>query len=720
MARLHVAFLWHQHQPYYLDPATGRFALPWVRLHAVKDYVGMVNLLSEFPEIRQTVNLVPSLLQQIGQYAEGAEDDAMLLARVPAGSLSEEQAVELLDRFFVANWENMIHPYRRYRQLLEKRDFTRRTAKEAVRQFSVRDLRDLQVWGNLIWFHPTVIEKDATLRGLVKKGRSFSEEDKGFVMLRQLQIMADVAPLHRRLAEEGRLELTTSPFYHPILPLLCDPASARVARPGLDLPAPMTAAPEDAAGQVRRAVEAHERAFGTRPRGMWPSEGAVSDAAAAIFAEAGIDWIATDEDILARSLDTSFSRDRAGVVGRPETLYTPYRLRRGERDLHVVFRDHVLSDLIGFGYHLQEPRAAADDMVGRLNRIAERAPDGSLVLIALDGENCWENYPNQGVDFLRELYRRLARADNIETVKISDHIDRFGPGRELEHIFPGSWIGHSFATWLGHWEKNRAWEHLARAREFRAAKTAQADTPPDRAAAALEEIYIAEGSDWFWWLGDDHSSEEDAVFDALFRKHIRRVYELLGGDTPNELLVPIMREVIHESWREPRGLINVRVDGRRTSFYEWLGAGSYEQARDVGAMQRAEPFPVAAMRFGLSADFLFLRLDHAEPGWARVPALGVELWLAGGAKPVVGVRFAEDGKCIAGADGTKVRAARDRVVEIAASFDILGLAPGGTAEFFVRVLQGGRAVQRLPANGLISLAVPQDVENAYPGVEGLV
>ena len=720
MARLHVAFLWHQHQPYYLDPATGRFALPWVRLHAVKDYVGMVNLLSEFPEIRQVVNLVPSLLMQIGQYVAGSEDDAMILSRMPADSLSEEQGVELLDRFFVANWENMIHPYPRYRQLLEKRDFTRSTAKEAARRFSVRDLRDLQVWGNLTWFHPTVVEKDDTLRGLIKKGRAFSEEDKSFVMRRQLEIMADVVPMHRRLAEEGRLELTTSPLYHPIVPLFFGHSSARVARPGLDLPAPMISAPEDAAAQVRRAVEAHESTFGTRPRGMWPSEGAVSDDAATVFAEAGIDWIATDEDILARSLDTSFSRDRAGVVDRPETVYTPHRLRRGERDLHVVFRDHVLSDLIGFGYHLQRPNAAAEDLVGRLNAISERAPDGSLVLIALDGENCWQNYPNQGVEFLRDLYRRLARSENIETVRISDHIDRFGPGRELDHIFPGSWIGHSFATWMGHWEKNRAWEHLARAREFCAAKTGRGNAPAEKAEAALEEIYIAEGSDWFWWLGDDHSSEDDAVFDALFRKHVRRVYELLGGDVPNDLLVPIMREMIHESWREPRGLIDVRVDGRRTSFYEWLGAGSYQQARDVGAMQRAEPFPVAGMHFGLSADFLFLRLDAAEPGWGRVPELGVELWLADGAKPVIDVCFAEGGKCVAGADGTKVRAARDRVVEIAAAFDLLGLAPGGTVEFFVRVLRGGCAVQRIPASGLISLAVPQDVENAYPGVEDLV
>jgi len=723
MAKLYVAFLWHHHQPYYMDPVAGHFALPWARLHAVKDYIGMANLLAEFPKLRQVINLVPSLVRQLLEYQSGQTDAAMILARTPADSLSQKQVAAVLNTFFAASWQNMVRPHPRYRQLLARCQFSRRPMEHIAREFSTEDIRDLQVWGNLAWFHPTVVEKDDDLRDLIDKGRAFTEDDKNFVLDRQLEVMARIVPLHRRLVDSGQLELTTSPFYHPLIPLLCDYTKARAAQPDIALPAPMFCVPEDARAQVERAVTHHEQTFGARPRGMWPPEGAVSDDAAAVFAGAGLDWIVTDEEILAQSLGVRFSRDKAGVVDQPEKLYRPYRVACNGRELGIFFRDHKLSDRIGFRYHRREPLDAAEDLIARLRQTSRKAPENSLVVIALDGENCWEHYPNQGVEFLRNVYRLLCETPELQTVRISDYADEFGPGQELPHVFPGSWIGHCFTSWMGHWEKNRGWEHLTRARDFYTARVAEGNIPPDRAAAALDEVHIAEGSDWFWWYGEDHSTPGNTGFDALFRSHVRRVYELLDARPPDELLKPIMDKTVHESWSAPRSLIDVKVDGRRTSFFEWLGAGTYQQARDVGTIRRSDLVPVMAMYFGFGADTFFLCLDAGEPDARHAPELTIELWLSGTEKPALLVRFGPDGAKAATLvedPDPHVKAARGRVIEIGAPLRKLGLAPGRATRFFVRVLESDSAVQRMPASGSIPLEVPADPESAYPHAEDMV
>ena len=671
MPKLYVTFLWHQHQPYYMDPETGHFAMPWVRLHAIKDYIGMANLLAEFPRLRQVINFVPSLVRQIQEYVAGETDLALTVSRIPADSLTAAHVNFILDTFFMANWERMVNPHPRYRQLLARRDFSRKTAAAAARKFSADDLRDLQVWSNLAWFHPTVVEKDPDLQALIHKDRGFTEQEKILILDKQLKIMADIIPLHRRLAEAGQLELTSTPFFHPIIPLLCDASKARVAIPGLPLPEPMLTSPEDAAAQIQNAVACHQQVFGARPRGMWPSEGSVSDDAAALFAQAGIDWIATDEEILAQTLGITFTRDKSGLVDRPAQLYKPYSLTPGGRPLSIVFRDHELSDLVGFRYYMLRPRKAAEDLIARLEDIRSHAPDNSLVTIALDGENCWEHYENQGVEFLRQLYDRLSHAKDIETIRTADYIDRHEPAQNLPHIFPGSWIAHNFATWIGHWEKNRAWEYLARARN--AYETLAPSLPPDKRTAVLQELYIAEGSDWFWWYGDDHTSGNDAEFDSLFRKHLRQVYQLLGLEPPAELFRPIIDTAVRESWRPPRGLLNVTVDGRRTSFFEWLGSGVYDQTLDSGAMQRAESAPVTALYFGFSIDSLFLRLDPAEPDWKLLQDLTVELWMGDADQPAVSVRFTADAvQVVPPADpaSAPVHAARRRIIEIGVQVEL--------------------------------------------------
>ena len=302
MSDLAVAFYWHQHQPYYPDDIQGGNPMPWVRLHGVKDYYGMALHLLEVPEMRCTINLVPSLLVQLLAYTDhNASDQPLDLSRRPAGDLGNADALYVLDQFFMANPDHVIRPWPRYYELYLRRGLGKNSAREALRRFNERDLRDLQTLFNLAWIHPLAFERDADLRGLRDKGKFFTEDDKKLVLDKHLEILRQILPLHKRLQESGQVELTTTPFYHPILPLLLDPKLARQAMPDVKLPRHTGGYPEDAAVHVRRAIEQHAKLFGTAPRGMWPAEGSVCQEMIPLLAQHGVRWIATDEEILSQS-----------------------------------------------------------------------------------------------------------------------------------------------------------------------------------------------------------------------------------------------------------------------------------------------------------------------------------------------------------------------------------------------------------------------------------
>ena len=355
-----LALFWHQHQPYYPDDVSGETLMPWVRLHGTKDYIGMALHIQEVPEFHCTINLVPSLLVQIQRYVRGGSDRHLDVARLSADSLSEEEAHYLLNYFFMANEASMIRPFARYHELFQKRGLGRDTAKQALPRYSAGDLRDLQVWNNLTWFHELLFERDAELRAFREKGRGWTETEKLWLLKRQQEVLARIIPLHAELAEGGQVELTTTPFYHPILPLLWDKKSSREAMPGCPLPKYVQSFKEDAVEQLRRAVQFHTEVFGLPPRGLWPSEGSVSQDLVAAIAEAGIEWIATDEEILSYSTDRFVQRDGGGHVNRPEMLFRPWRLDHEGKSLQIIFRDHGLSDLIGFHYQRNDPRWAAE------------------------------------------------------------------------------------------------------------------------------------------------------------------------------------------------------------------------------------------------------------------------------------------------------------------------------------------------------------------------
>jgi alpha-amylase/alpha-mannosidase (GH57 family) len=612
-----VALLWHMHQPYYEDLVTREHILPWVRLHGLKDYYGMVALLEEFPDVRVTFNLVPSLLVQIEAFAANRAHDRYLeVGLKPAADLADPDVRFMLQNFFHAQRQRMIDPYPRYAELLERRGAAGRLAEAdagaAARRFTIEDLRDLQVWQKLAWIDPFYLDGDARVRLLVGKGRGFSEDDKAVLRAVELELLNAIIPAYRAAAARGQVELSTSPFYHPILPLLCDTDIYRRTHPQSRLPRHRFERPEDAAEQLARAVACHERLFGARPVGLWPSEGSVSDAMVPLAARAGFSWMATDELILARSLDLTFQRDGHGQIDQPSRLYQPYRVGAPGADIACAFRDHALSDLIGFNYAGWTADAAADDFVARLaaagrRTLAAGAAGEPLIPVILDGENAWEHFEGGGRPFLRALYQRLSHHPELRTVTMSEGC---ADARErLTSIFPGSWIDANFYIWIGHADDHRAWSQLAEARE---ALDSPGPIEPATLARAREEVLIAEGSDWFWWYGDDHSSEHDFEFDDLFRRHLRNVYRLLGKPVPDELFVSnITQGAPAAEFALPTGLISPRLDGDDTSYFEWLGAGTLEVRDVAGAMHQSERRErlLTTVRFGFGDDRLYVRLD---------------------------------------------------------------------------------------------------------------
>lgn len=717
MNKLHVAFLWHMHQPMYKDPLSGKYILPWVRLHSTKGYNDMLSVLEGFPKIRQTFNLVPSLMTQIQEYAGGEASDTFYeLSRKPADELSADERVFILKNFFAANWDTMVLIYPRYRDLLEKRGRRASPDELAERQraFSIEDVRDLQVWFNLTWFGYAARDKDRELQQFFLKNRGFTEAEKLLVLEKQRQLIASILPRYRAAQESGQIEVSTTPFYHPILPLLCDFSAAREALPDVRLPQEQFKHPDDARRQVSAAVSYYESVFGRKPRGMWPAEGSVSPEAARIIGEAGIQWIATDEEILLNTIQ----RKRGA-----EVIYAPYRLQLDGVSLDIVFRDKNLSDLIGFSYSKSEPQSAAEDLVGHLRNIYLALGPNSgenLVSIILDGENAWEYYPDGGRLFLSKLYSLLSQRDEFDVTSVGQYLERFPPKMGLKRIYSGSWICHNFNIWIGRQEDNTAWDMLARTRRHLESELKRrTDLPLEVREAAWNEIYTAEGSDWFWWYGDDFSSAFDSEFDRLFRSHLMQVHRLLGEDIPAYLTEPIMNRGAARPTEQLTGLVNPILDGLVTHYYEWIAAGSFDVRKSGGAMNISETI-VLRLYWGFNLKNLFFRIDtSANPLSAEMRDVRVTVHVEDTKRHRVNLVLPraqnEKGNLVIeenidGDDWKEVgvddRIGVQKIIELGLSFSQLGLKPGDRAKFHVAVHKGRLEIERWPRNGYIECVVP--------------
>jgi alpha-amylase/alpha-mannosidase (GH57 family) len=608
---LYIAFFWHMHQPYYKDPFTGVYMLPWVRLHGAKDYLDMVKILEEFPDIHQTFNLVPSLLEQINDYTENSIKDRYLeLTLLNPPDLKEGDRQFIIENFFLANWDNMIKPFPRYYELLIKRGvrFTKSDIARVSKYFTDSDIRDLQVLFNLSWIDPMFRKSDLFLKDLVEKKKNFTEEDKRLLMKKQFEILKEIIPEYKKIAQTGQVEFSVTPFYHPILPLLWDTDIAKIATPDIKLPKKRFSHPEDAVKQIKMAIEYFENIFGYKPAGMWPSEGSVSeDVVKAIGAE-GIKWIATDEEVLSRTLGRPLRDPNGDLIDAPN-LYKPHWFS----NVSIFFRDHKLSDLIGFVYSGWKAPKAVNDFVDRLVQIRNALPKDRayVVPVILDGENAWEYYQNDGQDFLRGLYGVLSNDSRFKTVTMSEFLNEYGYRDPLLGLHAGSWINANFRIWIGHEEDNLAWDYLTQTRDdLEAFEKAN----PDRdTSEAWKAIYAAEGSDWNWWYGDEHSTETQEDFDELFRGYLRKVYRVIGKDIPNHLFMPILiedRKVIPET--QIRGFIYPKIDGQVTSYFEWFQAAYVDVKKSGWSMHRAESL-VSTIHYGFNKDNLYIRIDPVTP-----------------------------------------------------------------------------------------------------------
>ena len=490
--------------------------------------------------------------------------------------------------------------------MLEKRgkQATDASIKNKLHLFDDKDIRDLQVWFNLSWFDPYWRKKDEFISYLYTKGENFTEEDKVKLINKQLDICGMIVEKHKQLQDRGQIDVSVTPFFHPILPLLCDTNAALEATPNINLPKNRFSNKEDADWHIRNAVEYYEKLFNKKPSGMWPSEGSVSDEVIKLVAKNGLQWLATDESILFAS-NPSFSGNR-------QYLFRPYNVNINGNSVNMIFRDHGLSDLIGFVYSKWNPEDAATDFIDKIKNIAkymENSYYAPLVSVILDGENCWEYYQNDGYDFLSKLYSKLEKEECIETVRISDYLNRFPPKDTINNLKAGSWINGNFGIWIGHSEDNLSWDLLNQTRNFVVEYTKQNEQFKN---SALEKkvwniLYAAEGSDWNWWYGADHSSANDMMFDKLYRQHLIAIYELLGQKSPDTLYKPIKHSVTVSqtiALTEPKKLIYPNIDGKNTNFFEWKNAGSYFVGYSGGSMHQVSTV-ISSFLYGFNLDNIF-------------------------------------------------------------------------------------------------------------------
>jgi len=527
VTRPRLALLWHLHQPLYRLREESDAVLPWVRLHALRGYYDMVRVLDEFPEARVTFNLTPVLVEQIRACAEGARDAFLRVASIPADDLDEGQRRFLCERFFTAQEAHMIRPHPRFAELLEQRQAARkrRGPRDAFREFATQDFRDLQVLFDLAWCGFKAREDFPVLKSLAERGRGFAQHDIEQLHAVEREILGRLLPLYREASRRGQVEIATSPYAHPILPLLLDTEAAREARPEADLP-PRLQASEDARAQVMDGLASIEKDLGVRPRGLWPSEGSVSEAVVGLLQDCGVAWTASDERVLAASA-------REGEGG-PERAW---RLASSPGGPDLVCRDRDLSDRISFSYAGRDPVEAAADF---LHEAGRRGGGGAgLVLVALDGENPWEHYPDAGGPFLRALYAAAGPGAPCELATVSEALAAAGDRGTLRRLRAGSWIDADFSTWIGGPEKNLAWAVLAEARARITAALGEPALPAAAKAEAWASLRAAEGSDWFWWLDGQFTTPDRATFDALFRGHLQQACAAARVAPPEALARPI-------------------------------------------------------------------------------------------------------------------------------------------------------------------------------------
>ena len=597
--KLSIAFYWHMHQPVYQLTPTGDYLMPWVRLHAVKDYLDMVLILEKFPKIKLNFNLVPVLLDSLIDYGENdLHDIHSRLTITDVEDLTADDKEFIINNFFDANFHSMILPSEEYNRLYQKYQLN---PENDINMFSNQEYSDLMALFNLAWFDPIYKNIYPELKKLIKKGKDYTTEDRIKIIDIQRDIIRKIIPTYKKFSDEGRIEITTSPYYHPILPILLDIKSIKKSSEN-DLPTNLKME-LDAKMQTEMALDRMENIFGKRPRGIWPSEHCISSKELGLLKELGVDWTISDEGILSNSINFEFVRDFRGYLEDPYHLLKSYKYK--DDGVNIIFRDSVIPNLIGFEYPNHPAESAANDLYDRIkvaqSKLLSSPDENHLITIAMDGENCWENYTADGSTFLSTIYSLIENDPSLETVLISDYLDK-DIQKPLNKISSGSWVNRNFKLWIDEPLKNLAWTYLKQVRDDFSAYVKQNPLNPN-IEAARRELFICEGSDWFWWYGEPNDSGRDNIFDYIFREHLKNIYLFLGLEVPQYLDTPLLSAITKPS-RYPKGEFTPVMDGKEKDDENWLNAGCIKIPD--GPVLKEDKF-YDKICFGYHKDNLYLR-----------------------------------------------------------------------------------------------------------------
>lgn len=605
---LSTAFVWHFHQPNYQTQQNGIRLMPWARLHAIKDYLDMLIIIDKFPNIKLNFSIVPSLIDTIEDYAKDGHDIHSKLTITPIEELTDDDKLYILNYFFDVNYENLISKNPRYNDLYTKRY---KNAEIGINDFSLQDYSDIMLLFNLMWFDPVWHRVYPLLNELVNKGCNYTLEDRIQLIELNRVIIRQIIPTFKEYQEKGRIEILTSPYNHPIMPILINPNDLKT--PSLKYPMPdcKISMVQDVKEQLKMAFEKIKNTFGQYPKGVWPSEHFVSQKTLDLIANIGAKWVITDESVLSNSLKKDFERDFRGCYKDPYDVCSLYYYKtKLNKRVNLIFRDAVIANLISFEYAHHNSELSANDLFDRIKTVHDKlknSPEKNhLLTIAMDGENSWDNYPQDGEIFLKTLYSLLNQDKNIKTVLISEYIEQNKESEKLlEKVESGSWTNQEFQLWIAEPTKNLAWKYLVQARNDLRELEKLGILTKNQIKQAKDEIYIAEGSDWFWWYGEPNNSGQDHIFDFMFREHLKNVYNIIKKPIPEYLETPLTA-FIGKPLKNPTREIKPSINGYIKDNNEWQYAGCIDIP---GGPILQENKLFNRIYFGNDNENLYLRFD---------------------------------------------------------------------------------------------------------------
>ncbi len=574
-----LSFIWHMHQPNYRDK-DGIMQMPWVFLHAIKDYYDMPWIVSHYPEVKLTFNITAPLIEQLKLYSQEAEKSDKFLSlwlREPQ-DLVENERRWLIKICKSSHYETMVKPFTRYRELVDKE------------HYNDREFLNLEILFILSWCGNYLQKNNAVVQQLFQKEQNYTVDDKKILLATLIEFIAGIWSFYKKLYQSKQIVIATTPFYHPILPLLLDMQNAKKANPNTQIPKETFSLKEDATRHIIKAKELFRETFGSNVKGFWPAEGAVDEESVELLASQGIHWIATDEEVLYKSLGNKEKKN----------IYFPYRYK----NVAIGFRDHRLSDLIGFEYRYKSAKDAVQSFLLELE-VIQKNDENAHVYIVLDGENAWEYYPKNGFDFLHKMYESLQNISWCSMLTM-DEISKMQT-KTLSHLAAGSWINGTFDTWVGDREKIRAWELLFMTK--RDYNRHYEHLTQKKRTLIDEKFLFAESSDWFWWYGNDHHSEFDNEFDLLFRNNLVTIYELMEIYPPHDLFIPLVKKrssgdfLIH-----PQSDITPIIDGKKDSFFEWMGCGVVDESQLFSTMDRTKQL-IKKIYYGQDSQKLYFAFE---------------------------------------------------------------------------------------------------------------